>query len=119
MGAGLLEGAYDHFLCHELSKNGLMVRRQTALPATYDGVTFDLGYRPDIIVNGEAIVEVKAVASLLPIHTAQLITYLSLSGIRRGLLINFHADPLVKGIKRVVLTSDHQSVSFLDDQNHQ
>ena len=70
----------------------------------YDGVRLDLGFRPDLIINGEVIVEVKAVQKLEHIHSAQLLSYLRLAEIERGLLINFHSDPLIRGVKRVSLT---------------
>jgi GxxExxY protein len=89
---------------YELVKTGLSVARQVTLPVTYDGVTFDLGYKPDLIINRELIVEIKTVTQILPVHHAQLLTYLRLSGISRGLLMNFHAHPLSSGIKRFVLT---------------
>jgi len=101
-GVGLLENAYDKFLTHELVKNGFSVARHVTLPAVYDGETVDLGYTPDLIIDGRLIIEVKAVSQLLPIHDAQLLTYLKLSGIRVGLLMNFHAQPLMKGVKRLV-----------------
>ena|SRR5665647_665518 len=102
-GVGLLENAYQTFFAHELAKNGFSVARQVTLPAVYDGVTVELGYKPDLIIDGRLIIEVKAVAQLLPIHDAQLLTYLKLSGISVGLLMNFHAQPLMKGVKRLVL----------------
>jgi GxxExxY protein len=102
-GTGLLENAYETFLAHELQKNGFSVVRHPTLPAMYDGVSVNLGYVPDLIVDGRLIIEVKAVFQLLPIHEAQLLTYLRLSGIRVGLLMNFHANPLAKGIRRLVV----------------
>jgi len=102
-GVGLLENAYETFFAHELRKNGFSVSRQVALPAMYDGVAVDLGYVPDLIVNGRLIIEIKTVTQLLPVHDAQLITYLKLSGIKLGLLMNFHAQPLMKGVRRLIL----------------
>ncbi len=104
MGVGLLESAYEACLCYELSKHGLVVARQVSLPIVYDGLRIDSGYRPDIIVNDEILIELKTVTQLLPIHDSQVLTYLRLSGIERGLLMNFHSQPLSKGIKRFALS---------------
>ncbi len=101
-GVGLLENAYEKLFAHELRKNGFSVRRQATLPVVYDGETVELGYTADLILDGRLIIEIKAVAQLLPVHDAQLLTYLKLSGITLGLLINFHAQPLMKGVKRLV-----------------
>lgn len=109
LGTGLLEGVYEHFLAYELNKAGLRVARQSMIPVTYDGVRFDLGFRPDLIVNDQVIVEAKTVQKLVPVHSAQLLTYLKLSGIERGLLINFHAHPLREGIKRLVLSRNEKN----------
>lgn len=102
LGNGLLESAYEACLSHELTKAGFVVARQTSLPLIYDGIRVDVAYRPDIIVDGEVIVEVKTVTKILPVHEAQLLTYLRLSGIQRGLLLNFHAFPFKDGIKRLI-----------------
>ena len=115
LGVGLLESAYQYFLSHELAKAGLEVRQQPALPVTYDGATFDLGFRPDLIVNSKVIVEVKAIAAFLPIHRAQVLTYLRFAELDRGLLINFHCEPLIKGIKRVERPA-RPSSSFAGEQ---
>ena len=104
IGSGLLESAYEACLVYELAKAGFKVARQVALPIIYEEVRVDVGYRPDLIVNAELMVELKTVAQLLPVHDAQLLTYLRLSGIERGLIINFHAHPVSKGIKRMVLS---------------
>lgn len=104
LGCGLLESAYDECLAYELVKNGFGVARHVVMPIMYDGVRIELGYRPDLIIDGELIVELKTVSQLLPVHEAQLLTYLRLSGITRGLLMNFHSQPLVKGIKRMILS---------------
>ena len=105
LGPGLLESVYEHFLASELRKAGLKVERQKPIPVEYDGANVDLGFRPDIIVNGEVIVEVKTVQKLAPIHAAQLLSYLRLANIERGLLINFHACRLIDGIKRLSNTT--------------
>jgi GxxExxY protein len=103
LGPGLLESVYEYFLAHELRKSGFEVERQKAIPVEYDGELVDLGFRPDLIVNGEVMVEIKAVQKLAPIHEAQLLSYLRLAKIERGLLINFHAYRLTQGIKRLSL----------------
>ena len=105
LGPGLLESVYEYFLAHELRKGGLRVERQKPVGVEYDGEIVDLGFRADLIVNGEVIVEVKAVQKLAPVHEAQLLSYLRLAGIERGLLINFHAYTLRDGIKRLSLRS--------------
>lgn len=99
------ESAYEECLSYELVKRGFSVARQVVLPFVYDGVRIDLGYKPDIVVEGKLILELKTVAQLLPVHEAQLLTYLKLSGIKAGLLMNFHSQPLMKGVKRFVHTS--------------
>jgi len=101
LGAGLLEGVYEVCLARELLKSGLEAQRQLPLPVTYDGETLDAGYRIDLLVGGSVIVEVKSVEQLMPLHTAQLLTYLRLAGLKTGLLINFNVARLREGIKRV------------------
>ena len=102
MGPGLLEGAYEACVTHELTKLGLRVRTQHPMPVVYDGVRIELGYRIDMLVENAVIVELKAVSKLLPVHEAQLLSYLKLSGCRIGLLLNFHERHLKDGIKRMV-----------------
>jgi GxxExxY protein len=102
LGPGLLESTYEACLVHELSKRGFSVERQKALPVVYDGVHLDCGYRIDLLVEGRIIVELKAVEQLLPIHQAQMLSYLKLSDLRVGLLINFNVMVLKDGVKRVV-----------------
>lgn len=101
LGPGLLETTYEVCLVHELSKSGLNVRSQVALPVVYDGITLDAGYRIDLLVEEMVIVELKAVESIHPIHEAQVISYLKLSGKKIGLLINFNVKMLTNGIKRL------------------
>lgn len=101
LGPGLLESVYEYFLAYELRKGGLGVERQKPVSVEYDGEIVGLGFRADLIVNREVIVEVKTVQKLAPIHEAQLLSYLRLAGIERGLLINFHAYTLRDGIKRL------------------
>jgi GxxExxY protein len=103
LGPGLLESAYEYFLAHELRKEGFQVEQQKPISVEYDQKIVDVGFRPDLIVNGEVMVEVKAVQKLAPIHESQLLTYLRLSNIERGLLINFHTYRLVDGVKRLTL----------------
>jgi len=102
LGPGLLESAYEGCLTYELRKRGLKVAPQVGLPVVYEGVNIDVGYRIDLLVDDLVIVELKAVDKLAPIHEAQLLTYLKLSGKRLGLLINFNVLHLKDGIKRMV-----------------
>lgn len=102
LGPGLLESAYEECLTYELQLRGIEFIRQNSLPVTYKVVHLDCGYRLDVFFPGQLIVEIKAVDALHPIHTAQLMTYLKLSGTRLGLLLNFNTVVLKDGIKRVV-----------------
>jgi GxxExxY protein len=99
LGPGLLESAYEECLCYELSSAGLVFRKQVELPVLYKKVKLDCGYRMDIVVSESLVLEIKTVEKLLPIHQAQLLTYLKLSGLRTGLLINFNVPVLKSGIK--------------------
>lgn len=103
LGAGLLESVYLACLGLELELAGIPSRRQVALPVRYKGLAVPLGFRADMIVAETIVVEVKAVPTILPVHEAQLLTYLRLSGLRVGLLMNFHAPRLKDGLKSVVL----------------
>lgn len=103
VGCGLLESAYHAFLCIEFQKRSLTFKSQMAMPVVYDGHRVDIAYRPDLIVNEKVIVELKAVTAFAPVHEAQILTYLRLSGIRIGLLINFHAVPFTSGIRRFIV----------------
>ncbi len=102
LGPGLLESAYEACLLFELDKAGLKTTRQVPVPLIYNEVELDVGYRIDLLVEETVIVEVKAVEQLLPIHTAQLLSYLRLSGRKLGYLLNFNTVQMRKGIKRVV-----------------
>ena len=102
LGPGLLESAYEACLLFELIQKGLMVQQQKPLPVTYKGVNLDCGYRLDLVIDDLVIVEVKAVEHLAPIHRAQLLSYLKLSGCEVGLLINFNVKVLKQGIVRMV-----------------
>jgi len=102
LGPGLLESAYEECLCYELSLSGLQFDRQKSLPVIYKGVKLDCGYRLDIVVENQIILELKTVEVLLPIHEAQLLTYLKLTGLTLGLLINFNVPVLTQGLRRIV-----------------
>ena len=102
LGPGLLESAYEACLLFELVQKGLTVQQQKPLPVIYKGVNLDCGYRLDLVIDDSVIVEVKAVDQLAPIHQAQLLSYLKLSGREVGLLINFNVKVLKQGIVRMV-----------------
>ena len=103
LGPGLLESVYEACLAYELSNRGLRVEQQKALPVVYGNVKLDCGYRIDLLVSNTVIVELKSVEALAPIHDAQLLSYLKLSGYKVGLLINFNVQMLKSGIRRLVL----------------
>ena len=103
LGPRLLESAYEKCLAHELTKSGLPFGRQMPLSMMYDGVQLDCVYRTDFIVGSQLLIELKSVERLLPIHDAQILTYLRLSGCRIGLLMNFNQEILRAGLKRFVL----------------
>lgn len=100
LGAGLLESVYEECLCRELSLIELRFQRQVELPVVYKGLRLDAGFRIDLVITGGVIVELKAVDHLLPIHDAQILTYLKLSGHHTGLLINFNVPVLKDGLRR-------------------
>ena len=102
LGPGLLESAYEECMCYELTQNGLSISRQVPLPVVYKGINLDCGYRIDVVVNDLIVIELKTVEKLLPIHEAQLLTYLKLYKRSVGLLINFNVPVLKQGIKRLV-----------------
>jgi GxxExxY protein len=103
LGPGLLESAYQAGMVYELGRRGIGFERQRQIPVNYKGVRLDCGYRVDLLVEGEVIVELKAIDALHPIHTAQVLSYLKLAGLQVGLLINFNVLLLKDGIRRVVL----------------
>jgi GxxExxY protein len=103
LGPGLMESAYEECLCHELHLRGLTFERQVDLPVSYKGLQLDCGYKMDVVVDQEVVLELKCVEKILPVHEAQLLTYLKLSGKRVGLLINFNVPLLTQGIFRRVL----------------
>jgi GxxExxY protein len=103
LGPGLLESAYEECLCHELHLRGLEFKRQVELPVLYKGLKLDCGYKIDLVVQDAVILELKVVERLHPIHEAQLLTYMRLTGKQVGLLINFNVPLLTQGIVRMVL----------------
>jgi GxxExxY protein len=102
LGPGLLESAYEASLKYEIEKSGLAVLSQVGLPMMYENVKIDVGYRLDLLVENKVIIELKSVETLLDVHHKQLITYLKLSGIKLGLLVNFNAGDIAKNIFRKV-----------------
>ena len=103
LGPGLLESAYEECLCHELNLRDIPFQRQIPLPVVYKGTKLDCGYRIDLLVKNEVVVELKAIEGILPIHEAQTLTYMRLGDWKVGLIINFNVPIVVKGIKRLVL----------------
>ena len=103
LGPGLLESAYETCLCHQLSEAGLNFERQKPIGIHYKGVDLDCGFRSDLIVEDNLLIELKAVEKILPVHEAQLLTYMKLSKISTGLILNFNTEVLKNGIKRMVL----------------
>jgi GxxExxY protein len=103
LGPGLLESAYEECLCHELHLMEIGFERQKNLPVEYKGIKLDCGYRMDLVVDDKVVVEIKAIDKLMPIHEAQVLTYLKLSGLKLGMLINFNNAMIRDGIRRVVL----------------
>jgi GxxExxY protein len=103
LGPGLLENSYKECLCHVLKTEGLIVEKEKALPLVFETVKLDAGYRLDLVVEKKVIVEIKAVEAFTDVHTAQVLTYLKLSGCKVGLLLNFNVADMKKGIKRIIL----------------
>ena len=102
LGPGLLESSYEECLAHELGLRRIPFKRQLQLPLVYKGIRLDAGYRIDLQVADRVVVEVKAVEHILPVHEVQLLTYLRLTGMWLGLLLNFHSVVLQRGIRRIV-----------------
>ena len=102
LGPGLLENAYEECLFYELSKTGLLVERQKAMPLKYQEIKLDVGYRIDLLVENKVVIEVKACEELANIHLAQILTYLKLSGCKLGMLINFNSFLFKDGVRRVI-----------------
>lgn len=103
MGPSLLESAYEECLCHELSMQGLEFQRQKCVPVVYKNKQLDCGFRIDLFIQDELILEIKALEKLLPIHEAQVLTYMKLTDVKIGLLINFNVRLLKMGIKRLII----------------
>src|SRR5512140_1837560 len=103
LGPGLLESAYEDCLAWALSSRGVAVHRQRILPVTFEGKEIESAYRIDLLIEGTVIIEIKAVERILPVHEAQLRTYLRLSGLKTGLLLNFQVPVLKDGIRRMSL----------------
>ena len=101
-GPGLLESAYEGCLAHELGLRGLQVARQVPVPLVYKGITIDIAFRADLIVENQVLLELKAIETILPVHKAQVLSYIRETGHRVGLLLNFHTLKLVDGLTRVV-----------------
>ena len=104
LGPGLLESAYEECLCHELHLRGIPFRRQGSLPVAYKGVNLDCGYRIDVIAEDSIILELKCVEHVLPVHEAQLLSYMKMANKRVGLILNFHVATLVRGgiVRKVI-----------------
>ena len=102
LGPGLLESVYEEVLSYELIKRGLNLERQRGIPVVYDNIKMELGFRADIIVENKVIIELKSIEAIAPVHTNQLLTYLKLTGIKLGLLVNFNEALIKDGIKRIV-----------------
>ena len=103
LGPGLLESSYEVCLEYELSLAGFQVERQKILPVIYCGIHLDAGYRIDLLIENQIILEIKSVGEIIPIHKAQLMTYLKLSGLKLGLLLNFNVSDMKSGLKRVLI----------------
>lgn len=110
LGPGLLESVYERILAHELEKRGCRVQRQVPMQIRYEGMVFEEGFRTDLLVDGQLIVELKSVATLLPAHKKQVLTYLRLSGLQLGLLVNFGEALMKTGIHRII---NHQTLGAL------
>jgi GxxExxY protein len=111
LGPGLRESAYEECLAKKLSDSGLSIQRQPRIGISFEGTTLNKEYRPDFIINSEVVVEVKSVPGFFPVHQAQLLTYMKLANIERGLLINFNVALLRHGIKRLLMTKAPLSAS--------
>jgi GxxExxY protein len=103
LGPGLLESSYKECMYYVLNKNGIYTEKEKALPLLYEEVKMEIGYRVDLMVENKVIIEIKTVEAFAEVHTAQVLTYLKLSGCKVGLLLNFHTAHLKNGIKRLIL----------------
>ena len=101
LGPGLLESVYEEVLVYELKKLGLIVARQTGIPVVYETVKLDIGFKADVIIENKVILELKSVETILPVHKKQLLTYLKLTKMKLGLLINFNENMIKNGITRI------------------
>ena len=101
-GPGLFESVYKEALCMELAKSGLQFSKEVGIPVFYENITLELGFRADIIVENKVLIELKSIESIAPVHKKQLLTYLRLTGLKLGLLINFNEAHLKEGITRIV-----------------
>lgn len=104
LGPGLLESVYEEALCYELTREGVPFSRQRAIPVEYEAVRLGHGFRADLIVDDQVLVEIKSIDAIAPVHIKVVLTYLKLTGLPLGLLINFHAANLRHGIKRIIYT---------------
>lgn len=102
LGPGLLESVYEEVLSYELIKRGLYIERQKGIPVVYDNLKMELGFRADIIIENKVIIELKSIDAIAPVHSKQLLTYLKLTGLKLGLLVNFNEALIKDGIKRIV-----------------
>ncbi len=102
LGPGLFESVYEEILSHELKKSNLKIERQKPLPVYYDGIELEVGFRTDIIVENKVIIEIKSIETISPVHKKQLLTYLRLSNMKLGLLVNFNSALIKHGITRIV-----------------
>ncbi len=102
LGPGLLESVYEEVLSYEIIKRGLNLERQKGIPVVYDKIKMELGFRADIIIENKVIIELKSIEAIAPVHTKQLLTYLKLTGLKLGLLVNFNEALIKDGIKRIV-----------------
>ncbi|MGZ0017346.1 GxxExxY protein [Yeosuana sp. AK3] len=102
LGPGLLESVYENVLMYELQKQGLSVKKQVLLPVLYDGIELEIGFRLDLLVNNKVIIEIKSVETLSKVYHKQVLTYLKISELKLGILVNFNVDDIAKGIFRKV-----------------
>ena len=102
LGPGLLESVYEEILAYEIAKSNYFAKRQVPIPLIYDSIKLNLGFRADLIIENKVIIEVKAIEVILPVHKMQLLTYLKITGLKLGLLINFNTQTIKEGITRVV-----------------
>ena len=102
LGPGLLETVYEEVLFYELTRNNLRCKRQIAIPVIYENIKMDIGFRADLIVEDKVIIELKSVENIMPVHKKQLLTYLKITGMKLGLLVNFNVELIKNGITRIV-----------------